>query len=171
MFKLLDTPIARHPGSKSLPVEQVKGEIILDSVTFAYHDRQPVIQDFSLSVLAGQTIAIVGATGSGKSTIVKLLLRLYEIKSGHITLDGLDIQDIMLSDLRRAIGLVSQDVFLFHGTVAENIRYGSFEPEMRMSLPPPPSPKPIVLSKSYPKDMKPSLASEVKSSQEGNDNG
>ncbi|TVR10406.1 MAG: ABC transporter ATP-binding protein, partial [Phormidium sp. GEM2.Bin31] len=127
LFKLLDTPIARHPGSKSLPVEQVKGEIILDSVTFAYHDRQPVIQDFSLSVLAGQTIAIVGATGSGKSTIVKLLLRLYEIKSGHITLDGLDIQDIMLSDLRRAIGLVSQDVFLFHGTVAENIRYGSFE--------------------------------------------
>ncbi|NMG58972.1 ABC transporter ATP-binding protein [Geitlerinema sp. P-1104] len=127
LFKLLDTPITRHPGSQSLPVEQVKGEIILDSVTFAYHDRQPVIQDFSLHVPAGQTIAIVGATGSGKSTIVKLLLRLYEIKSGHITLDGLDIQDIILSDLRRAIGLVSQDVFLFHGTVAENIRYGSFE--------------------------------------------
>ncbi|USR92872.1 ABC transporter ATP-binding protein/permease [Phormidium yuhuli AB48] len=127
LFKLLDTPIASYPGSKSLPIEQVKGEIILDSVTFAYQERQPIITNFSLSVPAGETIAIVGATGSGKSTIVKLLLRLYEIKSGHITLDGLDIQDILLSDLRRAIGLVSQDVFLFHGTVAENIRYGSFE--------------------------------------------
>jgi ATP-binding cassette subfamily B protein len=127
LFKLLDTPITRHPGSTPLPVEQVKGDISLDSVTFGYHDRQPVIENFSLSVAAGQTIAIVGATGSGKSTIVKLLLRLYEIKSGRITLDGLDIQEIRLADLRRAIGLVSQEVFLFHGTVAENIRYGSFE--------------------------------------------
>ncbi|MFO8038541.1 MAG: ABC transporter ATP-binding protein [Sodalinema sp.] len=127
LFKLLDTPITRHPGSTPLPVEQVKGDISLDSVTFGYHDRQPVIENFSLSVAAGQTIAVVGATGSGKSTIVKLLLRLYEIKSGRITLDGLDIQEIRLADLRRAIGLVSQEVFLFHGTVAENIRYGSFE--------------------------------------------
>jgi ATP-binding cassette subfamily B protein len=127
LFKLLDTPITRHPGSTPLPVEQIKGDISLDSVTFGYHDRQPVIENFSLSVAAGQTIAIVGATGSGKSTIVKLLLRLYEIKSGRITLDGLDIQEIRLADLRRAIGLVSQEVFLFHGTVAENIRYGSFE--------------------------------------------
>lgn len=127
VFKVLDTPITVHPGDKPLPVERVKGEIALDNVTFGYLDRSPVIADFSLQVPAGKTIAIVGATGSGKSTIVKLLLRLYEIKSGRITLDNIDIQQIVLQDLRRSIGLVSQDVFLFHGTVAENIRYGSFE--------------------------------------------
>jgi ATP-binding cassette subfamily B protein len=78
-------------------------------------------------VPAGSTIGIVGATGSGKSTIVKLLLRLYEIQGGEILLDGLPIHQLELADLRRAIGLVSQEVFLFHGTVAENIAYGSFD--------------------------------------------
>lgn len=127
VFKLLDTPITVHPGNKPLPVERVRGEIVLENVTFGYRDRTPIISEFSLKVPAGETIAIVGATGSGKSTLVKLLLRLYEIRSGQITLDGIDIQEILLPDLRRAIGLVSQDVFLFHGTVAENIRYGSFD--------------------------------------------
>ncbi|PPT08420.1 ABC transporter transmembrane region:ABC transporter [Geitlerinema sp. FC II] len=127
VFKLLDMPVTVHPGNKPLPVERVNGEICLENVTFGYLDRSAVISDFSLRVPAGDTIAIVGATGSGKSTIVKLLLRLYEIHSGRITLDGIDIQEILLQDLRRAIALVSQDVFLFHGTVAENIRYGSFD--------------------------------------------
>ena len=80
-----------------------------------------------MHIPAGKTIAVVGSTGSGKSTLVKLLLRLYEIDSGTITLDGIDIRDLKFKDLRRAIGLVSQDVFLFHGTVAENIAYGSPE--------------------------------------------
>jgi ATP-binding cassette subfamily B protein len=83
--------------------------------------------DFDLTVPAGSTVGIVGATGSGKSTIVKLLLRLYEIQGGRILLDGIPIGQLKLEDLRRAIGLVSQEVFLFHGTVAENITYGSFE--------------------------------------------
>ncbi|MBK4729768.1 ABC transporter ATP-binding protein [Oxynema sp. CENA135] len=127
VMNLLDTEIAIHPGDRPLPVESIKGEIEFKEVTFAYHDRAPVVENLSFQVRAGQTIAIVGATGSGKSTLVKLLLRLYEVRSGRITLDGIDIQQLQLQDLRRAIALVSQDVFLFHGTVAENIAYGNFD--------------------------------------------
>lgn len=125
VMNLLDTPIAIHSGEISLPLSQIRGEVKLNDITFAYNQRQPVIKNLSLNIPAGQTIAIVGATGSGKSTLVKLLLRLYEVRSGNITLDGQDIKDIVLWDLRRGIGLVSQDVFLFHGTVRENISYGS----------------------------------------------
>jgi ATP-binding cassette subfamily B protein len=125
VMDLLDTPIAIHPGHLSLPVETIRGEVNLDNITFAYYSGQPVIKNLSLHIPAGNTIAIVGSTGSGKSTLVKLLLRLYEIQGGKITLDGIDIRDILLSDLRRGIGLVSQDVFLFHGTVRENIAYGN----------------------------------------------
>ena len=125
VMDLLDTPIAIHPGEKSLPLAEIKGAVSLNDITFAYNQREPVIKNLSLNIPAGQTIAIVGATGSGKSTLVKLLLRLYEVQSGEITLDGEDIKDIVLWDLRRGIGLVSQDVFLFHGTVRENISYGS----------------------------------------------
>ncbi|MEM7762012.1 MAG: ABC transporter ATP-binding protein, partial [Cyanobacteria bacterium P01_A01_bin.40] len=125
VMDLLDSPIAIHSGEQSLPLSSIKGEVILNNITFAYNQREPIITHLSLQIPAGQTIAIVGATGSGKSTLVKLLLRLYEVQSGSITLDGKDIRDIVLWDLRRSIGLVSQDVFLFHGTVRENISYGS----------------------------------------------
>ncbi len=127
VMDLLDTPIAIHSGDIALPLSTIKGEVSINNITFAYNQRQPVIENLSLEIPAGQTIAIVGATGSGKSTLVKLLLRLYEIRSGNITLDGRDIKDVVLWDLRRAIGLVSQDVFLFHGTVRENISYGSLD--------------------------------------------
>ncbi|WP_017720431.1 ABC transporter ATP-binding protein [Kamptonema formosum] len=127
VFNLLDTPIAIHPGDKPLSVASVRGELELRNVTFAYRDRAPVIKNLSLHIPAGKTIAIVGSTGSGKSTLVKLLLRLYEIESGSITLDGVELRELNLKDLRRSIGLVSQDVFLFHGTVAENIAYGTFD--------------------------------------------
>ena len=126
VFSLLDTPVEAHPGDRALPVRSVRGEIEMRGVTFAYRGREPLLRGFSLRVPAGETVAIVGPTGSGKSTIVKLLLRLYEIGSGDITIDGTDLRDVQLGDLRRAIGLVSQDVFLFHGTVRENIAYGSF---------------------------------------------
>lgn len=126
VMNLLDTPIEIHSGNIPLPVDLVRGEVEFKNVTFAYKERTPVVKDLSLHIPAGKTIAIVGSTGSGKSTLVKLLLRLYEIHEGSITLDGIDLQQIKLKDLRRAIGLVSQDVFLFHGTVAENIAYGSF---------------------------------------------
>lgn len=127
IMDLLDTPIAIHPGNVALRVDSVRGEVEFKNVTFAYQDRQPIITNLSLHIPAGKTIAIVGSTGSGKSTLVKLLLRFYEVRSGKITVDGIELQDLNLQDLRRCIGLVSQDVFLFHGTVAENIAYGSFD--------------------------------------------
>ncbi|XGB43990.1 MAG: ATP-binding cassette domain-containing protein [Nodosilinea sp. LVE1205-7] len=126
VLDLLDTPIAICPGQQRLAASQIQGNIQFEAVSFTYPNREPVIQRLNLSIPAGQTIAIVGSTGSGKSTLVKLLLRFYEVGEGRITLDGLDIRDLNPEDLRRAIGLVSQDVFLFHGTVAENIAYGSF---------------------------------------------
>lgn len=143
VLDLLDTPIAIHSGHLKLknPEQRIdnkakihqseshppSGDIHLHRVTFAYRDRAPAMENLSLHIPAGKTTAIVGATGSGKSTLVKLLLRLYEIQSGSITLDGIDIRELELRELRRAIGWVSQDVFLFHGTVAENIAYGSFD--------------------------------------------
>ncbi|MBD2432781.1 MULTISPECIES: ABC transporter ATP-binding protein [Fischerella] len=127
VMDLLDTPIKIYTGNIPLPIHKVRGEIEYKEVTFAYHDRHPVIQNLSLHIPAGKTIAIVGSTGSGKSTLVKILLRFYEVSAGTITVDGIDIQKLNLRDLRRSIGLVSQDVFLFHGTVAENIAYGTFD--------------------------------------------
>ncbi len=127
IMDLLDTQIAIHPGNVALPVETVRGDVVFTNVNFAYQDRQAIIENLSLHIPAGKTIAIVGSTGSGKSTLVKLLLRFYEVRSGNITVDNIELQKLNLRDLRRCIGLVSQDVFLFHGTVAENIAYGSFD--------------------------------------------
>ena len=127
VMNLLDTPIAIRTGDIRLPLSSVKGELEFKNVTFSYNQRKPILQYFSLMLPAGKTTAIVGATGSGKSTLVKLILRLYEVQYGNIYLDGIELNSLNLKDLRRAIGLVSQDVFLFHGTVAENIAYGSFE--------------------------------------------
>ncbi|MEB3165843.1 MAG: ABC transporter ATP-binding protein [Cyanobacteriota bacterium] len=126
VLDLLDTPIALPSGSTPLDPARVAGEIRFESVGFAYAGRDPLLVDFTLTIPAGSTVGIVGATGSGKSTLVKLLLRLYGLQSGRILLDGQPIDSLRQEDLRRAIGLVSQEVFLFHGTVAENIAYGSF---------------------------------------------
>ena len=125
VMQLLATPIQAHPGELSLHPSQVQGELVFQNISFAYPHRSAVLKNVSLRVPAGQTIGIVGATGSGKSTLVKLLLRLYEWDSGDILLDGVDLKKYFLGDLRRSVGLVSQDVFLFHGTVRENIAYGS----------------------------------------------
>ncbi|MBW4619668.1 MAG: ABC transporter ATP-binding protein/permease [Cyanosarcina radialis HA8281-LM2] len=129
---LLDTPIAIPGGDRALPTTVARGEVQIDNITFAYNDyvqngsgsRYNVLTNLSLHILAGKNIGIVGATGSGKSTLVKLLLRFYEVQSGSITIDGIDIRELQLKELRRCIGWVSQDVFLFHGTVAQNIAYG-----------------------------------------------
>ncbi len=126
VMHLLDTPIAIQSGNRLLPAHSIRGELRFDHVTFAYEGRSKAVDELSLTVPAGQTIGIVGATGSGKSTLVKLLLRFYEVQQGRILLDGIDLRDCDLRDLRRCIGWVSQDVFLFHGTVAENITYGTF---------------------------------------------
>ncbi len=127
VMNLLDEPITIPSGDRPLDVSLVKGNLELRHITFAYKDRAPALNNLSLVIPAGKTVGIVGATGSGKSTLVKLLLRFYEVQQGEILLDGLDVRSLDLGDLRRCIGWVSQDVFLFHGSVAENIAYGSFE--------------------------------------------
>jgi ATP-binding cassette, subfamily B, bacterial len=126
VMALLHTPFEMHPGHRALPAGEVRGELVMRDVSFAYGDGEPVLRAVSLAVPAGWSVGVVGSTGSGKSTLVKLLLRLYESEAGVITLDGIPIRDLRLDNLRGAIGLVSQDVFLFHGTVRENIVYGSW---------------------------------------------
>ena len=123
VMDLLDTPVAIPSGNRA--ISRVEGEIVLKDVSFSYSNGFKVLDKLNLTIPANRTTAIVGTTGSGKSTLVKLLLRFYELDSGRISLDGIDIREIYLKDLRRAIGLVSQDIFLFHGTVKENIAYGA----------------------------------------------
>jgi len=126
IFGLLEVEPTILPGTTSLPAP-VRGEVEFVDVGFRYASgdgQRPVLDRFSLHVPAGETHAIVGATGAGKSTVVKLLLRLYEPTSGHIAIDGTPITGLTFGSLRGTTGFVSQDVFLFHGTVRDNIAYG-----------------------------------------------
>jgi len=124
ILNLIEVPVRTHSGSMALAIDQVNGALKFEDVNFAYADGTEVLRDINMSVAPGETIAVVGQTGSGKSTLMKLLLRFYSPSSGCIKLDGTDLTQLKIPDLRRAFGLVSQDVFLFHGTVAENIAYG-----------------------------------------------
>ncbi len=124
ILNLLDTPIQVPSGETGFTTPVVAGRVDFDEVQFSYSNGVPVLHGLSFEVPAGNTVAIVGATGAGKSTVIKLLLRFYEVTGGRVQIDGHDIHELQFSDLRRAIGLVSQDVFLFHGTVEENIAYG-----------------------------------------------
>src|SRR5207247_3817800 len=101
------------------------GRIVFDRVWFAYNDEEWVLRDVSFSVEPGQRIGIVGATGSGKTTLINLLLRFYDVRKGRITIDGVDVRDLDPADLRGLFSLVLQDVHLFSGTVADNIRLGN----------------------------------------------
>jgi len=129
VLDLLATQEKIPNGEISLPLGKVRGEIKLEHVVFEYEtgESRSVISDLSLCMPAGETIGIVGSTGAGKTTLVKLLLRFYDVQSGVIMLDGHDLRDLNIDDLRGVIGFVSQDVYLFHGTVRENIAYGSFD--------------------------------------------
>lgn len=99
--------------------------MVLEDVHFSYVDDEPLIEDLNLSVQPGHTIAIVGPTGAGKTTLVNLLLRFYEIDSGTIRLDGIDTADLARDELRRVFGMVLQDTWLFKGTIRDNIAYGA----------------------------------------------
>lgn len=123
VLDLIETPIRIPHGGQPLPIQQVKGAISLKHLSFSYQDGHLAVNDVNVEVKAGESVAFVGTTGSGKTTLMKLLLRFYDPTKGAILLDGKDIRTLNLHDLRRSIGIVSQDVFLFQGTVAENIAY------------------------------------------------
>lgn len=125
VMDLLQTPLRIRYEGKHFPAKDVQGELVFDHVSFRYdEDHANAIDDINLTIKAGQTVAFVGSTGGGKSTLVKLLLRFYDPDQGEIRLDGLPIRDLNLQDLRRAIGYVAQDTFLADTTIAENIAYG-----------------------------------------------
>ncbi|MBE8528399.1 ABC transporter ATP-binding protein, partial [Amycolatopsis sp. H6(2020)] len=107
--------------------QRARGRIEFSHVDFSYTAQRPLIRDLSLTAEPGQTVAIVGPTGAGKTTLVNLILRFYEIDAGEITLDGQDIREMTRDRLRRATGMVLQDAVLFRGTIRENIRYGRLE--------------------------------------------
>lgn len=120
-------PVESGGTGRPLDVDNVTGEMVLEGVTFAYPGRSPVLQDLSLRLAARKTTGIVGVTGAGKTTIAKLLLRFQDVESGRVVLDGSDVRELRLRDLRHAVGFVSQDAFLFDGTIGENISYGTFD--------------------------------------------
>ena len=127
VFAILDTPDEVDEGIEHMDEHSIKGNIEFKNIHFAYTPDKPVLKNLNLSVKSGQKIAIVGATGSGKTTIVNLLTRFYDIDSGEILLDGVNINDIPKKELRGAIGIVLQDTVLFSDTIAKNIRYGQIE--------------------------------------------
>ena len=124
IFTVLDTEPTLEDGTEPFDADHARGEIVLDGIEFAYVAGYPVLDDVSVVMPAGQTTAFVGPTGSGKTTVIKLILRFYDPDSGSVRFDGIDLRAMHRKDLRSAIALVSQDVFLFHGTVRDNITYG-----------------------------------------------
>lgn len=128
LFEIIDTvPDVKENPKAVLPTTNLRGAIQFDRVSFSYIAGKPAISGVDFTISAGEKIALVGHTGSGKSTLVKLLMRFYDVDSGQISLDGYPLKDLKISYLREQIGLVSQDPFLFNGTVAENIMYGNIE--------------------------------------------
>lgn len=124
VFDLIDAPAESDDAPDAVPLDSVRGEVRFEDVSFGYLPGRTIIREMTLSASAGETLALVGPTGAGKTTLINLLTRFYEIDSGRITIDGKDIRGIRKADLRRQLGLVLQDTFLFSGTVMENIRYG-----------------------------------------------
>lgn len=127
VFEFLDEPEEVQKAEHPVSVENLSGEVQFDHVSFGYDPEKIIIHDFSAKVKDGQKIAIVGPTGAGKTTMVKLLMRFYDVNSGQIRVDGHDIRDFNRSELREMFGMVLQDTWLFSGTIMENIRYGRLD--------------------------------------------
>ena len=126
IFEFLDEP-EEEPDHATITSSQVECEVEFDHVHFGYNPEKPVIKDFSARVTEGQTVALVGPTGAGKTTMVKLLMRFYDVQSGSIKIGGHDIRDFARDDLRSMFGMVLQDTWLFNGSIRDNIRYGKLD--------------------------------------------
>jgi len=124
IFNLVDTPNQMTDPQNAKTIPPTVGRIQFENVSFEYKKGQPVLQNISLDIQPGQTIGIAGSTGGGKTTLIKLLLRFYDVTAGSIFLEGIDLREFSRKELRQQIGLVSQEVYLFHGTIRENIAYG-----------------------------------------------
>jgi ATP-binding cassette, subfamily B, multidrug efflux pump len=127
VFELLDEPEEIADPIEPVPLDRAAGAVAFEDVSFRYEPDRPLIDDLDLVVEAGRTVAIVGPTGAGKTTLVNLLMRFYEIDSGRISVDGIDVRRLRRDDLRRQFGMVLQDTWLFHGTIRENIAYGRLD--------------------------------------------
>jgi len=125
VIDLIDVPIEIADGNKRVDPKKINGEISFKNIYFNYPERKATLVDINFKIPKNRTLGIVGLTGSGKSTLIKLLLRIYDSNRGLITLDDISIREIKLNDLRKCISLVSQETYLFHGSVQENISYGS----------------------------------------------
>lgn len=126
-FALMDQPEERETGEKILDPEKILGDIQFEDVNFAYNENEMVLKNLNFSVEHGKKIALVGPTGAGKTTVINLLMRFYEVSSGRIYLDGMSIQNYSRESYRKLFGMVLQDTWLFNGTILENIRYGNPE--------------------------------------------
>ncbi len=127
VFEIMDLPIEREDAPDAVPLPQVVGDVRFEHVTFAYESDRPVLHDFSAEMLHGEVVALVGPSGAGKSTIVNLVPRFYEPQGGRVSVDGVDVARVRLSDLRDSIAIVPQETQLFNGTIADNIRYGRLD--------------------------------------------
>jgi ATP-binding cassette subfamily B protein len=129
-LEIIDTEPDISDKPDAVEINALRGDITFQDVTFGYEENRPVLQNISLNVKAGETIAFVGPSGAGKTTICSLLPRFYDVTAGAITIDGIDIRDMKLESLRKQIGIVQQDVFLFSGTIRENIAYGKLDAKL-----------------------------------------
>jgi ATP-binding cassette subfamily B protein len=124
IFEVMETPPETDEGTSKITAEDIRGDIKFEDIHFSYDPEKPVLKGLDLDIKQGQKIAIVGATGSGKTTVVNLLTRFYDADSGSITVDGVDIRDMRMDELRKSVGIVLQDTVLFKGSIEDNIRYG-----------------------------------------------
>lgn len=127
IFEILDTEPGIADGGAAVQMPEIAGEVVFDHVDFSYDDKVKVLDDVSFTIKPGETIALVGPTGAGKTTIVNLISRFYEVTGGAVKIDGRDVREVTLESLRRQMGIMTQDNFLFSGTIRENIRYGKLD--------------------------------------------